>query len=195
MGQKVPLYLCVPNDMPAPQYKVTTIKKISYISLQLRRQQSQRSELCYSENHSQFPLSGTSPVFLHPWINYKALITLHKLLIFFFFFSKTIFSCFPIPVEWTLMTVRYICSLTAGLNVTFCLSLSSGPFVPGGFSPLGSSASSPTCSHWLPIQSSGLCQLSVEPHAALDGWINERMNEQISWYFTFPFLHRCGPQE
>lgn len=71
-GTQVPLYLCVPADVPESQYNVTTIKKSAAFLWILEDSRSQRSELCYSESHS---LLETSPVVLSCWINYKSSTT------------------------------------------------------------------------------------------------------------------------
>ena len=187
MGQNVPLYLRVPTDMPASPYKVTAMKRVCCISLQPRRQQSQRSELCHSENHSCFPVSETSPVFLSPWIYYKALVTLLNL-----FFRKIIFSDFPILTEWMFITIRYVCSLTAGLNVTF---VTLRAFVPGVFFPVVMvPVPTPFSLTSLPRSGPGAVP-AICGATCCTGWMNEWMNERTSWCFTLPCPHWRGPQE
>lgn len=170
------LYLCVPTDVPASWLHFFAARKTA---------EPQKWATVILKTTDAFQ---TSPVLVSPWINDKVLITLLKPL--FFFFCKTIFLSFPILTEWTFITIRCVWSLTAGLNVTFCLRLCSESICSRSFFSLSTGASSQP----VPTDfSSAFRPLGLWSHTL--HWMGEWMNERTSWCFSLPCPHWCGPQE
>lgn len=162
---------------PASQYKVTAIKK-NLLHSSAAQKPAEPEEWAMS-SWKPFLFSFIRNM---NWINIDW-ITRLLLLKPTLFLGKPFSQVFPYRLSGCSSQPDTFCSLTAGLNVTFCLSLCRESICSRrGFFSLGTSASShpvPTdfFSPFIPLS----CSSHLWSHTLhwMDGWMNEWMNELL----------------